>query len=122
MNLKILSFIRSTIRFRAVLDNLEEMVTDAPKAGEFFGRMLARVLIEGLVSLGELGRLIEQAGEEPGQLVEAGLASDLLAATLETMRSEKGENYVKEMCSSSGIRLESFQTSQSKKLEPFLQI
>ncbi|XP_078437967.1 eukaryotic translation initiation factor 4G [Wolffia australiana] len=107
--------------FRAVLVNLEETVTDAPKAGEFFGMMMAKVAMEGVVSLAELGRLIEQAGEEPGQLVESGLAADVLGTALETMRADKGEAYVKEACA--GVRLESFKgPGSARRLQAFLHL
>ncbi|CAA6669768.1 unnamed protein product [Spirodela intermedia] len=99
--------------FRTVLSSLEDTATDAPRAGEFFGRMLAKVVMEGVMSLAEVGKLIEEGGEEPGRLVEVGLAGD----------GAEGEEYAKEACLGSGIQLETFRPPhpfRSQKLEPFL--
>ncbi|CAA7406737.1 unnamed protein product [Spirodela intermedia] len=109
--------------FRRVLSSLEDTATDAPRAGEFFGRMLAKVVMEGVMSLAEVGKLIEEGGEEPGRLVEVGLAGDVFGAALEMMRAQKGEEYAKEACLGSGIQLETFRPPhpfRSQKLEPFL--
>uniref|UniRef100_A0A5B6Z427 Eukaryotic translation initiation factor 4G n=1 Tax=Davidia involucrata TaxID=16924 RepID=A0A5B6Z427_DAVIN len=86
----ILSRVQLIQGFESVLATLEDTVTDAPKAGEFFGRILARIIIENVISLKEIERLIQQGGEEPGYLLQIGLGNEVLKSAFETIRSEKG--------------------------------
>lgn len=91
------------------------MVTDAPKAAEFLGRIFAKILVENVVPMKEIERLIYEGGEEQGRLVEIGLAAEVLGIVLEIIESEKGESVLKEMRSGTSLRLENFQPPGSKK-------
>lgn len=99
-------------------------MNDAPKAAEFLGRIFARIISENVVPLREIGRLIREGGEEPGRLLEIGLAADVLGSTLESIRTEKGDSVLNEIRASSSLRLEDFRplhpSNKSKKLEAFL--
>ncbi|CAN0921747.1 Eukaryotic translation initiation factor 4G [Linum grandiflorum] len=110
--------------FEEVLSTLEDAVNDAPRAAEFLGRIFGRVVIENLVQLKQFGELLQAAGgDEPGQLLEAGLAGDVLGSTLEIIKAEKGETGLNEVQSGSGLRLEDFippKPSRSKILERFI--
>ncbi|KAK7395545.1 hypothetical protein VNO78_16107 [Psophocarpus tetragonolobus] len=109
--------------FESVLSTLEDAVNDAPKAPEFLGRVFAKTITEHVVSLKDIGRLIHDGGEEPGSLLEAGLAGDVLGSTLEVIKMEKGDAFVSEICGSSNLRLETFRPPeplQSRKLEKFI--
>ncbi|XP_043715190.1 eukaryotic translation initiation factor 4G-like [Telopea speciosissima] len=109
--------------FESVLATLEDAVTDAPKAPEFFGRILAKVIAENIVSLKEIGRLIHEGGEEPGRLLQIGLASEVLGSILESIRLEKGESFLNEICTSSNLRLENFRPPEaigSRRLDAFI--
>ncbi|KAL8129070.1 hypothetical protein V2J09_018225 [Rumex salicifolius] len=75
--------------FEAVLTNLEDAVSDAPKAPEYLGRLLSMLIVENILSLKEIGGLLYEGGEEPGCLREAGLAGDVLGSILENIESEK---------------------------------
>ncbi|KAF9623388.1 hypothetical protein IFM89_001308, partial [Coptis chinensis] len=108
--------------FESVLATLEDAVNDAPRAAEFFGRILARVILENVVPLKEIGRLIHEGGEEPGRLQQIGLASEVLANLLEIIKLEKGDSVLNEIRTSSNLRLEDFRPPdpiKSKKLEAF---
>lgn len=110
-------------RFESVLSTLEDAVNDAPKAPEFLGRIFAKAITEHVVSLKEIGRLIHEGGEEPGSLLEAGLAADVLGSTLEVIKMEKGDAVLSEICTSSNLRLETFRPLEpltSRKLEKFI--
>lgn len=98
----------SSARFEAVLATLEDAVNDAPKAPEFLARIFARVIMENVVSLREIGQLIHDGGEEPGTLLEVGLAADVLGNVLEIIKSEKGDNVLNEIRTSSKLPLETF--------------
>ncbi|KAF2291994.1 hypothetical protein GH714_000071 [Hevea brasiliensis] len=78
--------------FESVLTTLEDAVNDAPKAAEFLGRMFANVVLENVVPLREIGQLLCEGGEEPGRLLEVGLAGDVLGSSLEMIKAEKGES------------------------------
>ncbi|XP_004514194.1 eukaryotic translation initiation factor 4G-like isoform X2 [Cicer arietinum] len=109
--------------FETVLSTLEDAVNDAPKAPEFLGRIFAEIITESLVSLNEIGKLIHDGGEEPGSLLEVGLAADILGSTLEVIQHEKGDSVLSEIRASSNLRLESFRPPNSitsKKLEKFI--
>ncbi|KAF7844991.1 eukaryotic translation initiation factor 4G-like isoform X1 [Senna tora] len=109
--------------FESVLSTLEDAVNDAPRAAEFLGRIFARVVTENVVSLKEIGRLIHEGGEEPGQLLEIGLAADVLGCTLEVIKVEKGDTVLNEILTSSSLRLETFRPPNpitSRKLEKFI--
>ncbi|KAL3037719.1 hypothetical protein AAZX31_01G086100 [Glycine max] len=109
--------------FESVLSTLEDAVNDAPKAPEFLGRIFAKAITEHVVSLKEIGRLIHEGGEEPGSLLEAGLAADVLGSTLEVIKMEKGDAVLSEICTSSNLRLETFRPLEpltSRKLEKFI--
>ncbi|TKY68870.1 Eukaryotic translation initiation factor 4G [Spatholobus suberectus] len=109
--------------FESVLNTLEDAVNDAPRAAEFLGRIFAKVITESVVTLSEIGRLIHDGGEEPGSLLEVGLAADVLGSTLEVIQCEKGDMVLNEIRSSSNLRLESFRlpnSTISMKLEKFI--
>uniref|UniRef100_A0A803M4K4 Eukaryotic translation initiation factor 4G n=1 Tax=Chenopodium quinoa TaxID=63459 RepID=A0A803M4K4_CHEQI len=109
--------------FDSVLTNLEDIITDAPKAPEFLGQILGKVILENVLSLHEIGKLIHQGGEEPGRLLEIGLAGDVLGSILEMIKSEKGESTLNEIRTSSGLKFEDFRPPdplKSKKLNMFI--
>ncbi|KAK9065448.1 hypothetical protein SSX86_014847 [Deinandra increscens subsp. villosa] len=101
--------------FKSVLSTLEDAMNDAPKAAEFLGRMFARILIENVIPYKEVWRLIYEGGEEQGQLVETGLAADVLGVVLEVIKSEKGDSFLSDLRSSSNLRLENFLSPSLKK-------
>ncbi|XP_074271960.1 eukaryotic translation initiation factor 4G-like [Silene latifolia] len=94
--------------FESVLTNLEDTVTDAPKAPEFLGRIFAKVVLENVLLLKDVGHLIQHGGEEPGRLVEVGLAAQVVASLLEMIKSEKGESTLNEIRVSSKLQLHHF--------------
>ncbi|KAG8363470.1 hypothetical protein BUALT_Bualt19G0025800 [Buddleja alternifolia] len=101
--------------FESVLAILEDAVNDAPKAAEFLGCIFARIILENVVSLSEIGRLIYEGGEEKGRLVEMGLAAEVLGTILDIIKSEKGDSVLTEIRSSSNPRLENFRPPGSNK-------
>lgn len=110
-------------RFESVLTTLEDAVNDAPRAPEFLGRIFARVITENVIPLREIGRLIHEGGEEPGCLLEVGLAADVLGSALEIIATEKGDSVLNEILTSSNLRLEDFRPpdpNRSRKLDKFI--
>ncbi|KAG6437832.1 hypothetical protein SASPL_102762 [Salvia splendens] len=101
--------------FESVLAVLEDAVNDAPRAAEFLGRFFARVVIEKVVSLSEIGRLVYEGGEEQGSLVEAGIAADVVGTILDTIKSEKGDSVLNEIRSSSNLQLQNFRPPGSNR-------
>ncbi|OWM83693.1 hypothetical protein CDL15_Pgr004123 [Punica granatum] len=109
--------------FESVLTTLEDAVNDAPKATEFLGRIFGKLIAENVVSLSEIGRILYEGGGEQSQLLEAGLAADVLGSTLEVIQSEKGEVALNGIRRSSNLRLEDFRppgSIRSRKLEKFI--
>ncbi|GAB2270876.1 hypothetical protein Dimus_005741 [Dionaea muscipula] len=114
--------VQLTEGFGSVLTNLEDTVNDAPRAAEFLGRLFGKVIIENIVSLGELGQLICNGGEEPGRLCEVGLAGDILGSILDMIKSDKGESALNSIRAASNLRLQDFlplDPLKSRKLEMF---
>lgn len=102
---------------------LEDAVTDSPKAAEYLGRILGKVISENVVPLAEIGRIIHEGGDEPGRLQETGLASDVLITILEIIRQDRGNSTLKEMRKSSNLLLEDFRPpdpTKSRKLDAFM--
>lgn len=113
----------SLARFQLVLTDLEDTVNDAPRAAEFLGRILAKVVLENMVPLAEIGRLLHEGGEEPGRLLNVGLAGDVLGSTLEIIRMEKGDSVLSDIRNASNLRLEDFRPPHPKRsriLEKFI--
>jgi len=111
-------------RFESVLCTLEDVVNDAPRAAEFLGRIFAKIIIEKVATFTEIAQLIHDGGEEPGGLLEIGLAGDVLGSTLEVIQIEKGDVLLNEILSgSSNFQLKTFQPPNAKisrKLEKFI--
>ncbi|KAL6586309.1 hypothetical protein OROMI_001297 [Orobanche minor] len=101
--------------FEVVVDVLEDAVNDAPKAAEFLGRILARVVSEKVIPLAKVGQLIYEGGEKQGRLVELGLAAQVLGSILDIIKSEKGDSVLDHICSSSKLQLEKFRPPSSNK-------
>ncbi|KAK2969260.1 hypothetical protein RJ640_028786 [Escallonia rubra] len=101
--------------FESVLATLEDAVNDAPKAAEFLGRIFAKVILENVITITEIGRLIYEGGEEQGRLVEIGLAAEVLGSILEIIKSEKGDPVLNEIRGGSSLRLENFRPRDSRK-------
>ncbi|KAK8983083.1 hypothetical protein V6N11_057841 [Hibiscus sabdariffa] len=104
----VLSQVQLVKGFESVLSTLEDAVNDAPKAAEFLGRILAKLISENVVSLKDIGSLLYDGGEEPGRLREIGLAGDVIGSTLGVIKTEKGESVYNEVRASCNLRLEDF--------------
>ncbi|KAK3007743.1 hypothetical protein RJ639_015087 [Escallonia herrerae] len=100
--------------FESVLATLEDAVNDAPKAAEFLGRIFAKVILENVITITEIGRLIYEGGEE-GRFVEIGLAAEVLGSILEIIKSEKGDPVLNEILRGSSLCLENFRPRDSRK-------
>ncbi|KAK4741705.1 hypothetical protein SAY87_025293 [Trapa incisa] len=108
--------------FESVLSTLEDAVNDAPKAPEFIGRIFGKLIVENVIPLSEIGRILQEGGEEPGQLLEAGLAADALGYTLEAIQSDREADLI-EIRKRSKLRLEDFRPrgpNVSTMLEKFI--
>lgn len=87
---------------------MEDAVNDAPKAAVFLGRLFSKIILENLIPLKEVGELIREGGEEPGSLIEAGHAADVIGSILENIKNEKGVSSLEEVLRSSSLQLEDF--------------
>ncbi|KAE8650289.1 eukaryotic translation initiation factor 4G [Cucumis sativus] len=106
---------------QSVLATLDDAVNDAPKAPEFMGRLLANLVVENLITLKEIGKFIREGGKEPGNLVQVGIAADVLGNLLEAVQLEKGQIFLNKILkSSSDLQLATFCPIKSTKLEKFI--
>uniref|UniRef100_A0A7N0UPI3 Eukaryotic translation initiation factor 4G n=1 Tax=Kalanchoe fedtschenkoi TaxID=63787 RepID=A0A7N0UPI3_KALFE len=111
--------------FESVLETLEDAVNDAPKAPEFLGHILGKSIVENVVLLVDISRVLHEGGEEPGTLLESGLAGDVLGIILEVIQSEKGDSVMNQILSSANLHLEDFRPPgpmKSKKLDKFINV
>lgn len=102
---------------------MEDTVNDAPKAAEFLGRFFARVVLENVVSLSEIGRLINEGGEEQGSLVESGIAAEVVGTILDTIKLEKGDSVLNEIRSSLNLQLQNLRppgSNRSCRIDKFM--
>ncbi|KAE8673538.1 Eukaryotic translation initiation factor 4G [Hibiscus syriacus] len=116
----VLSQVQLVKGFESVLSTLEDAVNDAPKAAEFLGRIFAKIIGGKVITLSEIGGLIHDGGEEPGRLLETGLAADVLGRTLGAIKTDKGETCLNEILASSSLRLEDFRPNKSSILQKFV--
>ncbi|KAK1684437.1 hypothetical protein QYE76_045322 [Lolium multiflorum] len=94
--------------FQHVVSTLEDAVTDAPKATEFLGRLFAKIILEDVLSLTEIGVLLQDGGAEPvGPALDQSLASEVLRSMLESIRVERGDSAVDEIRAKSDLQWES---------------
>ncbi|XP_057850938.2 eukaryotic translation initiation factor 4G isoform X2 [Cryptomeria japonica] len=91
-----------------VIASLEDSVVDAPKAPEFLGMILGKLVVANLLSIRDIAVPLEEGGIEPGSLLDMGLAADVLATILDVLKREKGENVLLDLYRSSGLQLEKF--------------
>ncbi|KAI4378040.1 hypothetical protein MLD38_015581 [Melastoma candidum] len=106
--------------FESALQCLEDAVNDAPKAPEYLGCIFGKAIAEDTVSLKDIGKIILEGGEEPGGLLEAGLAAVILESTLEMILSLKGETVLDEVWRNSNLRSDEFGPIRSKLLGRFI--
>lgn len=109
--------------FESVLSTLEDAVNDAPKAAEFLGHLFAKVIVENVIPLRDIGKLIYEGGEEPGRLLEIGLAAEVLGSVLEMIKLEKGESVLSEIRMGSDLKFEDFRPPdprKSRRLDKFM--
>ncbi|XP_058104127.1 eukaryotic translation initiation factor 4G-like isoform X2 [Magnolia sinica] len=120
---RLLSQVQLIKGFESVLSTLEDAITDSPKAAEYLGRILGKVISEDILPLREIGQLIHNGGDEPGSLLESGLAADVLVSILDIIRKEKGDSVLHEIRTSSNLLLENFRPPdpiKSSKLDAFI--
>lgn len=103
-----------------VLFSLEDAIVDAPKAPEFLGRILAKLVVEGIFFIQDIARAIKDGGTEPGSLLENGHAIEVLGTVLEDIKRLKGEPVLSALYSKSGVHLESFMPKKRGDFEGFL--
>ncbi|XP_024982424.1 eukaryotic translation initiation factor 4G isoform X2 [Cynara cardunculus var. scolymus] len=107
----------------SVLASLEDSVNDAPKAAEYLGRIVGKMLLENVIPYKEVWQLIYEGGEEPGRLVEIGLAADVVGVILEMITSEKGEAFLNEIRAGSNLHVEGFlprNSTKASRLDKFI--
>ncbi|RCV34773.1 hypothetical protein SETIT_7G185500v2 [Setaria italica] len=94
--------------FQHVLSTLEDAVTDAPKATKFLGQIFAKVIMEDVISLTEIGGLLQERDgrEEPAgrHALDNSLASEVLGSMLESIRVERGDSAVDEIRAKSNLQ------------------
>lgn len=106
-----------------MLATLEDAVNDAPKAPEFLGHILAKSIVENAIPLADISNILHEGGEEPGALLESGLAGEVLGIILEAVQAEKGDSIMKKILASSNLRLNDFRphgSTKSMKLDKFI--
>ena len=91
-----------------VLFSLEDAIVDAPKALEFLGRILTKLVVDGILFIEDIAREVKDGGTKPGSLLENGHAIEVLGTVLEDIKRLKGEPVLSAFYNKSGVHLESF--------------
>ncbi|CAM6045739.1 unnamed protein product [Sphagnum compactum] len=108
-----------------VLSLLEDTTVDVPRAPEYLAEMLAKLISAGVLSLSQVGKLLEEGGPEPGSLLEQDVALNIFGAILSTLRKERGADYMADAYRNSGLQVEDFllpaDKSKGGKLDAFLE-
>ena len=81
---------------------------DVPKATRFLGKIFAKVILENVISLKEVGGLLqERDGKEEAaghHALDDSLASEVLGSMLESIRVERGDSAVDEIRAKSNLQ------------------
>eukprot|EP00250_Pteridium_aquilinum_P019714 c24548_g1_i1 orf=574-6834(-) len=105
--------------FQMVMESLEDLALDTPKAPEYLAEMLVMLTSAGTLALDQVGGLLKK-----NDILQSGFGLDMIGKVLAGLRQDRGERSLVEMFRSSGIRLEDFIISGnpgSKSLPEFLQ-
>lgn len=94
---------------------------DVPKAPEFMGVLLGRLICAGVFTLNEVGNLLQVAGESRGEVREEGYALRIFGAMVDTYREEKGEEQMVDAYKRSDLDVENFVSPSEKNRETALQ-
>ncbi|KAJ7520114.1 hypothetical protein O6H91_20G066900 [Diphasiastrum complanatum] len=94
--------------FQSVLHSLEDTMFDVPRAPSYLAGIIGKLLAQGVVSLGEVGKLLKEGGMEHGSLLETGDAFNMLVDVLDTLRKERGEATMLQIYEESGLVMEDF--------------
>ena len=87
---------------------MEDATIDAPKAPEYLGRILTKLVVEGILFSQDIAREVKDGGTKPGSLLENGHAIEVLGIVLEDIKRLKGELVLSAFYNKSGVHLESF--------------
>ncbi|WVZ86583.1 hypothetical protein U9M48_033339, partial [Paspalum notatum var. saurae] len=93
--------------FQHVLSTLDDVMTDAPKATMFLGQIFARVILEDVISLTEIGGLLQEQDdreEVARHAVDDSLTSEIMGSMLESIRVERGDSAMDEICAKSNLQ------------------
>lgn len=104
--------------FEMIMESLEDLALDTPKAPEYLAEMLVMLISAGTLALDQIGALLKK-----DDLLQSGFGLDMIGKVLAGLCLDRGERSLVEMFRSSGIRLEDFisGSSGSKSLPKFLQ-
>lgn len=101
--------------FEMVLESLEDLVMDVPKAPEYLARMLEKLITAEVISLDQAGDLLRTCDES-----HSGYSLDIFGKILECLRQERGETTLLELYESSRIRLDDFAECDDTERRRFL--
>jgi hypothetical protein len=97
------------------LSTLEDTTVDVPRAPDYVGGMFAQLVIAGVFSLAQVGKLVNEGGTEPGSLVQLGDGLILIGIVLDSVRKDKSEAAMIDMYRESKVNLEDFVSPDDKK-------
>lgn len=99
---------------RTVLDSMEDLRIDAPKAPEHAGTLIGALVVGGVLDLKPMAQHILTAGppdaeaDEPPALVDSGVALKVLGAVMRQVSEKKGDAAMLSAWQSAGLELEAF--------------
>ena len=103
---------------RALLNNLDDLQVDVPKAPVQVGDILGALVASKTLDLAALGKHIQEAEseefaderepDEPTMLIDGGAAAKLVGAMLKRLSTDVGVEAAAEMWKESGLSFESF--------------
>lgn len=105
---------------RQLLNKLDDLSVDVPKAHIHIGKVLADLIGEGVVDLKTIGRhILEADAEAPPEgedtmMVSGGLASKLIGVILESLKTAKGERELAAAWGLTGLDYKDFLPSQDR--------
>ncbi|KAH7427227.1 hypothetical protein KP509_10G035100 [Ceratopteris richardii] len=105
--------------FQLIMESLEDVILDTPKAPEYLAQMLVRLISAGTLPFHQVGDMLKNADIHPNNIV-----LDIFGKMLSGLRQDKGERYLIDMWQSSRTQLQGFLDAnnlESSSFSDFLQ-
>ncbi|XP_024515440.1 eukaryotic translation initiation factor 4G-like [Selaginella moellendorffii] len=92
----------------SVLSVFEDTVVDVPKAADYLGSVVGKLVAEDVFPLIQVEKLVKEGGAEKDSLLLSTDALEIFGAVLDTIRKEKNEEEMLRLYKAAGVNIQDF--------------